>query len=861
MVGGFIDKTPWNGELVKGDLPDMDLPPKNKVRKKDLALTNGESVEGNSPAIDLLTDTKNGSALNDNASQTTCKELYLADQIVLPSNDTTDADQDVSIKWKFSGNSGVMNDIDSEDLPSIKWKFSGVSGVTIDDNSEDLPSLLLLQDYEFYDIEYEHDDSDDKSPMARLMASEGRQDDNPASDDDSDHGMPGMISREKNEHDLDDQLEQSHGYAMAEKMQTGVIRTVEVAEEFTILADDTNDPKLWLALGLKWMSDLHLDNDISMLLCFCWYEPVYYKEYETSFPSESREGRGRFVGVSEHVGHAMTFKILTDDTGEIIFRSEIRSALDPKTTNLRLDDVFDGENATEFITTMRDNIRKAVRDDIRQAGENSNSGVKDLSEMEPHGETQDGETQDGETQDGETQDGETQHGATPPGETQHGATPPGETQHGATPPGETPPGETPQEGTQPHQFHPSDLVGRTFLMNEQEDGQRFRARIVEAIEQHENEHAKESELQQFRVSVNEDQYQEILSYNNILNFIEQKENNEETLWKFKRIVGHQGPLNSSDHSYNGSGWNVMMEWESGEITTEPLITIAADDPVTCAIYARDNDLLEEPGWKRFRGIARRDKKMVRQVNQAKFRSFQSAPKYQYGYKVPRDYDHAVTLDQRNGNTHWQDSTKFEMEQLDEYDTFIDRGHKDVATAPKDYKKIRVHLVFMVKHDGRHKSRLVADGHLTDVPVESVYFGVVSLRGLRMMIFLAELNGLEAWATDIGNAYFEAAKTAETGRAVTGILDFVHGTPLDWYFKKQATVETATYGSEFHRVREAVAMKIIGYYHIRSETNPSDVLSKHWGYSQVWPLLRCVLFWRGDTALLLTEQEEQEEQEG
>ncbi len=36
----------------------------------------------------------------------------------------------------------------------------------------------------------------------------------------------------------------------------------------------------------------------------------------------------------------------------------------------------------------------------------------------------------------------------------------------------------------------------------------------------------------------------------------------------------------------------------------------------------------------------------------------------------------------------------------------------------------------------------------------------------------------------------------TGRSVTGILHLVNKTPIDWYSKKQATVETATYGSEF-----------------------------------------------------------------
>ena len=72
--------------------------------------------------------------------------------------------------------------------------------------------------------------------------------------------------------------------------------------------------------------------------------------------------------------------------------------------------------------------------------------------------------------------------------------------------------------------------------------------------------------------------------------------------------------------------------------------------------------------------------------------------------------------------------------------------------PNEYKKIRVHVFWDVKHDGLHKSGIVAGGHLTDEPVKSVYSGVVSLQGIRLILFLAELNDLNIWATDIGNAY-------------------------------------------------------------------------------------------------------------
>jgi hypothetical protein len=45
-------------------------------------------------------------------------------------------------------------------------------------------------------------------------------------------------------------------------------------------------------------------------------------------------------------------------------------------------------------------------------------------------------------------------------------------------------------------------------------------------------------------------------------------------------------------------------WENGEITSDPLKVIAADDPVSCAIYAREIDLLDKPGWKRFKHVAK-----------------------------------------------------------------------------------------------------------------------------------------------------------------------------------------------------------------------------------------------------------------
>ena len=94
-----------------------------------------------------------------------------------------------------------------------------------------------------------------------------------------------------------------------------------------------------------------------------------------------------------------------------------------------------------------------------------------------------------------------------------------------------------------------------------------------------------------------------------------------------------------------------------------------------------------------------------------------------------------------------------MKQLDKYNTFNDLVKNGIP--PSIYKKIKIHLIYDIKHDTRHKARCVADGYLAELPLDNVYSGVLSLRGFRTMIFLTELNQLDTWATDIGNVYLEA----------------------------------------------------------------------------------------------------------
>ena len=146
--------------------------------------------------------------------------------------------------------------------------------------------------------------------------------------------------------------------------------------------------------------------------------------------------------------------------------------------------------------------------------------------------------------------------------------------------------------------------------------------------------------------------------------------------------------------------------------------------------------------------------------------------------------------------------------------------------------------------------------------------------------------------------------------MTGVLHFLNQTHIDWFTKKQATVETATHGSEFtaaktaiqqiaalrqalhclgvppsensylfgdnesavksgsihhsrlskshhalshHCVHEAVAARLVAFHHIPGDINPADILSEHWGHAQACAMSRPLFFCEGDT-LDLTEDE-------
>ena len=179
-----------------------------------------------------------------------------------------------------------------------------------------------------------------------------------------------------------------------------------------------------------------------------------------------------------------------------------------------------------------------------------------------------------------------------------------------------------------------------------------------------------------------------MSYVQILDHLDQQEQQEE-LYKFRAISGHQGPLSPQDENYKGSKYNVMVEWETGEITEEPLSLIAADDPVTCAEYAKKHNLLHLDGWKRLKHIAKNQKQLTRAINQSKIRQVRRSAVYQFGFLIPKDYKQALQLDEQNGNSKWYDALSLRWTKSMNIKSFKTMGKPNMTPSRRRYPMLQM----------------------------------------------------------------------------------------------------------------------------------------------------------------------------
>jgi hypothetical protein len=105
--------------------------------------------------------------------------------------------------------------------------------------------------------------------------------------------------------------------------------------------------------------------------------------------------------------------------------------------------------------------------------------------------------------------------------------------------------------------------------------------------------------------------------------------------------------------------------------------VIKDDPITLAAYACKHSLLNEPGWKKLKMLARclvHDKQGIYHLHYNGMVNKQTkGPVYQFGIQVPCNVKDAYKLDKKIGNTKWQDAMQEEINSLLDYSTYGDKG--------------------------------------------------------------------------------------------------------------------------------------------------------------------------------------------
>ena len=208
--------------------------------------------------------------------------------------------------------------------------------------------------------------------------------------------------------------------------------------------------------------------DISIILLFTFYQPVFYATYDQNFPSESEERAVYWVGFGEHCGDAMTHKIFDHDTQKIILRRAVR----PKkssTLNHRL--APHGGEVSASSDPSEDKI----------------SSGSPLGDAESYSSKQKVPTFFIRSRDGEN-----------------------------------PSGSKPMPT-----FDPSDLIGRTFLLPHEENGERHRAKVTrQVVEIIDQDNGQRVEKINFSLDIGNGKVEELISYNQLLEHLENAQDHD-----------------------------------------------------------------------------------------------------------------------------------------------------------------------------------------------------------------------------------------------------------------------------------------------------------------------------------------------
>jgi hypothetical protein len=448
--------------------------------------------------------------------------------------------------------------------------------------------------------------------------------------------------------------------------------------------------------------------DISEYANYSWYQWVWYRD-RASFPDPLTR-LGRWVGVSNDVGQAMTYWVLTEKC-TIIARSSIKSLEDYELRDPMI--ISQQESFTNRILD-RSNISKEFMEPFVT--------VEDKYELEPEEEMEVYTTPDADEFTPESYDEYLlAQVSLPVGE---------------------------------------DLLrGSVIRRTRDHNGRPIGTRNVNPI----------LDTREYDVQFPDGTVRSYIANTIAENLYSQVDAEGRSFSIFDEIIDHKsddtavGPSKITDDEtrFTTRGWKFLVSWKDGTSSYVPLREMKETYPLQTAEYASSHGLSNAPAfkwWVPF--ILKKRTRIIQKLGRKGSKYWHRTHKY--GIELPKTVMEALEIDRRTGTTFWREAIEKEMRNVGVAFQF-----NPDDTIPIGHKLIKCHMIFDVKMVGLvRKARFVAGGHMTDPPLESVYSSVVTRESVRIMFTIAALNDLDLMAGDVQNAYINA-KTAEKVYTIAG----------------------------------------------------------------------------------------------
>ena len=167
-------------------------------------------------------------------------------------------------------------------------------------------------------------------------------------------------------------------------------------------------------------------------------------------------------------------------------------------------------------------------------------------------------------------------------------------------------------------------------------------------------------------------------------------------------------------------WKLLVKWKGQSESWVKLSELKESHPVETAEFAKSRGIDDEAAFAWWVPHTLRKRNAIISAMKTRLRK----TTHKYGIEIPTSVEHAMEVDQKNGNTMWRDMLALEMFNVGVAFEILEEGQ----STPTGWKKASRHLISDVKMDFTRKARWALDGHKMPDPIRSTFDTIATKNG-------------------------------------------------------------------------------------------------------------------------------------